>query len=403
MKILQINKFHYPHGGSETVYFNTTNLLIKKGHKVIHFSISDGKNLESTESEFFVVMPNLRQASFVDKIKYSSSFLYNRQSANNLEKLILKEKPDIAHIHLLFNGISISILPILRKHRIPVVMTVHDYRLICPASLLLDRNGNLCEACKGQKYYNCTIKKCSLGNPLNSLLLSVEGYLKDTIIPVHKYVDKFIFVSDFARRKHEQFISEYGLKAEKLFNFTFMKTEIASKHGSYFLYLGRLSREKGISVLLQVAKNLPHCQFVIIGDGPLRSLVEEYNGTNLNYLGFKTGDKLNKIIEEASWVIVPSECYENNPLSIIEPFSIGKPVIGANIGGIPELVTEGVNGFLFESGSQTDLEYKINKASILRIEEYNRLSSNAKKFADEQLSPDNHYNELMSIYNSIIK
>lgn len=403
MKILQINKFHYRHGGSETVYFNTTELLREKGHSVIHFSMQDEKNVDSSESSFFVNMPNLREANLVDKVKNSVSFLYNTQSVNNLEQLILAEKPDIAHIHLLFNGMSVSILPILKKHKIPTVMTVHDYRLICPASLFLDKDGNICEACKGKKYYHCTTKRCSPGNPMNSLMLSMEGYFRDTFFPVYKYVDKFIFVSDFARRKHEQFMPEYEAKAETLFNFTSNKTQITPKYGSYFLYLGRLSREKGISTLLRVAKELPHCQFVIVGDGPLRSVVEEYDGTNLNYLGFKTGDELNKIIEEASWVIVPSEWYENNPLAIIEPFSIGKPVIGANIGGIPELVIESVNGFLFESGNQTDLAYKIKKASILKNDEYNRLSSNAKQFADEQLSPDCHYHELISIYNSIIK
>jgi glycosyltransferase involved in cell wall biosynthesis len=403
MKILQINKFHYRHGGSETVYFNTTELLRAKGHNVIHFSMVDDKNLDSTESAYFVNMPNLRQANLVDKIKHSASFLYNTQSAKNLEQLILAEKPDIVHIHLLFNGMSVSILPILKKHKIPTVMTVHDYRLICPASTFLDKNGNICEACKGKNYYHCTIKRCSQGNPINSLMLSIEGYFRDTFFPIYKYIDRFIFVSDFSLRKHEQFIPRYESKSEMLFNFTTKKTKIEHKFGGYFLYLGRLSIEKGIPSLLKVAKDLPHCSFVIAGSGPLRSLVEEYDGTNLNYVGFKTGDELNKIIEEASWIIVPSEWYENNPLAVIEPFSMGKPVIGANIGGISELIKDDFNGFLFESRNLGDLESKIIKAATLGNNDYAKLSINAKQFADLNLSPDYHYDRLISIYNSIIK
>jgi glycosyltransferase involved in cell wall biosynthesis len=401
MKILQINKFHYRHGGSETVYFNTTELLIEKGHTVIHFSMKDDKNLDSTESAFFVDMPNLRQANLVDKIKHSISFLYNTQSAKKLEELILAEKPDIAHIHLLFNGISVSILPVLRKYEIPIVMTIHDYRQICPASLFLDNKGNICELCQGKKFYNCFSKRCSLGSPINSFMLSAEGYFRDTFFPLHKYIHKFIFVSDFARRKHEQYVPEYASKAETLFNFTSKKEQILHQSGNYFLYLGRLSREKGIATFLEAAKELPDCQFLIAGDGPLRTVVDQYEGNNLRYVGFKTGIELNTIIEKASWIIVPSEWYENNPLAVIEPFSVGKPVIGANIGGIPELVIENVNGFLFESGNSNDLISILKKVSILDEIEYKRFSVSAKQFADEYLSPDGHYGRLIDIYHSI--
>ena len=306
MKILQINKFHYRHGGSETVYFNTTDLLRANGHEVIHFSVADEKNVPSPTANYFVEMPNLRQAGMLDKIKHSASFLYNSQSAKKLEQLILAEKPDLAHIHLLFNGMSVSILPILKKYNIPTVMSIHDYRQICPASLFLDKNGNVCEACKGKHHYHCTTKRCSPGSPINSLMLSIEGYFRDLFFPLYKYIDKFIFVSDFARRKHIQLVPEYESNAVTLFNFTAKKKQIEPKSDGYFLYLGRLSREKGIPTLLQAAKELPDCKFVIAGDGPLRPEVEQYEGTNIEYVGFKTGEELNQIIERASWIIVPS-------------------------------------------------------------------------------------------------
>ena len=402
MKILQINKYHFRNGGTETVYFNTTNLLRKYGHEVIHFSLKNPRNLPSSMANYFIDMPELRRTGLKNKLKYSTSFLYNQESAQNIEKLIIAEKPDIAHIHLLFNGVSLSILPILSKYKIPVIYTVHDYRLLCPASLFLNGNGDICEACRGGKYYNCTLKRCSQGSILNSLMLTVEGYFKDKFFPIGKYVDTFIFVSSFSQKKHISFNKDFQFKSVLLYNFTVKNENIAYVKGDYFLYLGRLSREKGISTLISAAQQLPHVKFKIAGNGPLIKEVQHIS-KNIEYVGFQSGESLKRLINNSNFVIIPSVCYENNPLAIIEAFALGKPVIGANIGGIPELIINGQNGFLFEPGNISDLKYKIMKALELNNSEYQKFSHDSYLFSCNYLSPELYYEALMKIYNKAIQ
>ena len=147
MKILEINKYYYPKGGAETVFFNTIELLQENGHEVIPFCLTNKKNKSSQYAQYFVNFPELSESSILTRAQYTLSFFYNKESASHIESLIIKEKPDIAHIHLLFNGISVSILPVLKKYRIPIVMTVHDYRLICPAYTFTDGKQNICERC----------------------------------------------------------------------------------------------------------------------------------------------------------------------------------------------------------------------------------------------------------------
>ena len=172
MKILQLNKYFYQKGGAETVFFNTISTLENRGHQVIPFAL---KNKKNKYESYFVDYPELSESNIWTKITNIPSFIYNRQAAKQLERLILDKKPDIAHIHLLFNSLSVSILPVLQKYRIPTVMTVHDYRLICPAYTLTNGKGKICELCKDRHFIHCTLNGCSNGNLTNSMLLSLEN------------------------------------------------------------------------------------------------------------------------------------------------------------------------------------------------------------------------------------
>lgn len=144
--------------------------------------------------------PELSESNIWTKITNIPSFIYNRQAAKQLERLILDKKPDIAHIHLLFNSLSVSILPVLQKYRIPTVMTVHDYRLICPAYTLTNGKGKICELCKDRHFIHCTLNRCSNGNLTNSMLLSLENSFRSCFYEPLNYIDKFIFVSKFAQK-----------------------------------------------------------------------------------------------------------------------------------------------------------------------------------------------------------
>ena len=252
MKILQIDKYYYIKGGAETVFFNTINLLEEKGHTAIPFCLKSTKNRQSTYEKYFVDYPELSESSTLTKIKKMPAFFYNKESARKLEELILQEKPDIAHIHLLFNGISVSILPILRKHKIPIVMTAHDHRLICPAYAFTNGKQEICEICKENKqYWRCITNKCSKGNLTNSILLSLDTYFRECFYPPIKLIDRFIFVSKFSQNKHFEANHLFAEKSAHLYNFTPIVQDNNVTKENYFLYFGRISEEKGISTLIK--------------------------------------------------------------------------------------------------------------------------------------------------------
>lgn len=402
MKILQINKYFYRKGGAETVFFNTIKLLEEKGHTVIPFSLQNKKNISSPYSPFFVEYPELSESNLSTKIKNVFKFIYNKEAAENLERLIIKERPDIAHIHLMFNSLSVSILPVLKKHRIPIVMSVHDYRLVCPAYTFIDGKGNFCEKCAGGKFYNCITNKCSGNNLSNSMMLSLDSYFRHFFFSPINYIRKFIFVSNFSREKHIQINNNFKKKSTRLYNFTPSPKETNSVKGDYMFFFGRISNEKGIKTLLEAFKQLPKIQLKIAGTGPLFEELKMWSLPNVEFLGFRSGDDLKKQIMNSSFVIVPSECYENNPMSIIEAYTLGKPVIGSNIGGIPELIEEKKTGMLFTVKSVENLKEILAEADKITDKQYKDMSASAIEFAKNNFSEDNHYEKLISIYKETI-
>lgn len=401
MKVLQIDKYFFMKGGAETVFFNTMNLLRQKGHEVVPFSLKSKKNFPSEYEDYFVDYPELSESSLLTKIKHIPNFIYNKKAASQLDKLLTKEKPDIAHIHLMFNSMSVSILPVLKRHHIPVVMTVHDYRLVCPAYTLKDGKGAFCERCKSGNYYKCITNKCSNNNLPNSVLLSLDSYFRSMFHQPVKLIDKFIFVSKFSQNKHIEIEPAYKLKSTYLYNFTQMKS-INKKRGDYFLYFGRISKEKGIQTLVNAAKQLPNIKLKVLGTGPLLKELKKDLPQNIEFLGFKQGEELIDYIKNAMYVIVPSECYENNPMAIVESTTLGTPIIGSNIGGIPELIDDTHNGFLFKTGSVVNLQEVLSKACNVSDEQYKEISRAASEFAYENFSEESHYQRLMAIYNSVI-
>lgn len=404
MKVLQINSGHYRRGGADVVYLNTTDLLREKGHEVSCFSMKDEKNLPAKEENMFAENMDLRNAGAWQKIKAAPSFIHNRDAAAKLNALLTAVKPDIAHIHLYLGKLSSSILPVLRRHRVPVVFTVHDYRFICPAYLFLDGNNQVCEKCKSGFYLNCTLKKCSEGNLLQSLLLSVDAYYRKYRINPIRYAEQFIFVSDFIRQKHIEFNPAYQAKASLLYNFVPGLEKVNPVHtkGDYFLFYGRLSREKGVDTLIQAAKQAG-IRLKLAGTGSLSEKYSSNPDSRIEFLGHQTGAALWKLVSQASFVLVPSEWYENNPLTILEAYGLGKPVIGSRIGGIPEIVQDGQTGFLFEPGNTNELAERLRKANDMNDTDYQRMSMSARRFANRTFDPETHYQQLIKIYTETIQ
>lgn len=402
MKILLINNFHYRKGGSETVYFNTADILQQHGHKVIFFSCVDEKNAPCLQQDFFI-RPNNR----VSKLKGAIRYFYNMEAKRSIEKLILAEKPDIAHIHLFWGGISPSVLNVLHKYNIPVVHTAHDYRMVCPAYTFRTPNGNICEDCQGKHFYKCIKHRCSKGNLIQSVLMTVEMYERNVFFNPTTKIDGFIFVSEFSRAKHIEYAPAFAeATTTVIYNTTKQPANefLNHKDRRYFLYFGRLSSEKGVATLINAFKELTDMRLVIVGTGEeetrLRELASGFN--NIEFQGYKQGDDLKHIIADASFIIVPSECYENNPMTIIEGYIQGIPVIGSAIGGIPEIIQNGQTGYTFTCRDKNDLIAKIKKASGLSDAEYAQMSISARQFADNNFNEEEHYNKLITFYKQII-
>ncbi|PJA96546.1 MAG: glycosyl transferase [Ignavibacteriales bacterium CG_4_9_14_3_um_filter_34_10] len=396
MRILQINNNHFRKSGTDSVYLNLISLLRDKGHEVIPFSFEDSNNVEEINNKFFI------KKSF-----WSKSFgkFYSHSARKQLEKLITETKPDIAHFHNIIGGISLSILPVLKKHKIPTVVTMHGFKYLCPAYVFIDGKGKICEKCKTGKYINCFLNTCAPEGKLKSLALSLEAYARDLIIPFYKYIDRYIFLSDFYLKKYAEFYPEIASKGVFFYNFINElkeNTEINTSNRDYFLFFGRLDREKGVKTLVSAFSKLPQAKLKIVGTGELTEYVLKNSTSNIEYLGYKNWNELKELIKNSSFIIIPSECYENNPMTIIESYSLGKPVIGSKIGGIPEIVWENETGFLFEMGNVEMLVTTIKKAIETEDNNYSKMSENSFKFATDNFSTELYYQKLIEVYSSLI-
>lgn len=405
MKILQINNNHFIKGGADRVYFNTARLLKEHGHDVQFFSAANPNNVAAEHADKFVPVNDNRQNNFLKKIAGAKDYIYNKDAYKNLSELLAEYKPDIAHLHLFYGGLSGAILKALKKHNIPVVQTLHDYRLLCPANAFLDSHNQICEKCRNKSYYQCATNKCLEGNFFYSSILSIEAYSRKYFIDPLDYVNHFIFVSRFSQQKHIDFDKRYTDKSSHLYNFTSIPEQLTgSGNDNYFLFFGRLSIEKGIGSLLTAAKK-SKIKLKIAGTGPLEKEVIDFakENDNIEFLGHQSGDALTRLIKSAFFIVVPSEWYENNPMTVIEAYALGKPVIGAAIGGIPEIVINNENGFLFRSRDSDDLADVLLKAKQMDNITYEKMCANARRFAEIHFSAEAHYVKLMDVYNQTVK
>lgn len=395
MKVLQINKYPSLKGGTETVLFDTIRLLREHGHEVVLLSTDEG---EVTYTPTYTISYPDRNASLIKRVRNLPSFLYNRFSVKILESVIEKEKPDIAHIHLYHNSFSSSILPVLKRHNIPIVMTLHEYRQICPSYLLLDKNQHICEKCIDGNYFHCMFTQCAKGSFIESTLLTMEMFYRRMFYKTEKYVNKFISPSDFVYRKHLSFNKQIADKSVVIYNPVRVNSLENINKGDYLLYFGRLSREKGIHTLLSAMKQLPNIKLKIVGAGdfPLNNIP-----SNVELLGFKRKEELEPIIRNALYTIVPSEWYETFGLSCTESLLLGTLVIASNIGAIPEIVEHRKNGFLFEAGNVKSLVETISEALLLSGEEYIHMGEIGQQGLSK-FSEDKYIESLISIYEELI-
>lgn len=413
LTVLHINKFHYMRGGSESVYFKTAHILERHGHRSIFFSMKHPENLPCETTNYFVPYIDFNYSSgLVSQLKSAGRLLYSLDTKKHLFKLLDKYLVDIAHLHNIHHQISPSILYELKKRKIPVVMTLHDYKLVC-ASYSMLAGGKVCEECTGGKYFKVLKNRCVKNSLAKSVLSVLEMYLHHKILNIYNNVDIFISPSLFLKNKLE----EMGFKKEIVYLPNFItigeccgepffinkEKEVAKKNS--IVYFGRLSKEKGLITLINAAKLLMQKEkgldIKIIGEGLLKEKlkekvkVEEIN--NVRFLGYLEKEALYQEVHESIAAVLPSEWYENSPMSVLEAFLMGMPVIGARIGGIPELVKDNETGLTFEPGNSKDLASKI-EYMVNNPVKTAEMGEKAEKYVRQELNAEKHYQKLMEIY-----
>lgn len=404
MNLLLINKFFWRKGGSEAVYFEEMDLLRKHGHKIIPFSMKDKRNLSSEYADFFVSNVNFENETvgLLQKLTTAGRIIYSVEAKKKITQLLQKNSVDIAHFHIFQHQISPSVFKPLQNKGVPLVLTLHDLKPICP-SYLMYTQGRICEDCKGNRFYNCVLNKCTKNSVVKSTINMIEMYFHH-LVGYYKSVDMYIAVSEFYRQK----MIEFGFPPEQVTHIpNFIDTDkftYAGLDDGYGLYFGRLSNEKGLNTLLEACSLCPDIPMVITGTGPaereLRNKAESLGLDNITFTGYMSGQDLTDLLEAAAFTVLPSEWYENCPMSVLESLGVGTPVLGSRVGGIPELIDEGQDGLTFEMGNAHDLSEKMRTLFSnpgLRKE----MGVYGANKISERYSPHNHYNLLATVYKNL--
>ena len=390
MKILLVNKFYYRRGGDCIYMLNLEQLLKTHGHDVAVFAMDYPENIETEWKRYF---PN--EIKFTPGVGMLETFMRMfglGEVKRKFNSLLNDFKPDVVHLNNIHTQLSPVIARLAYERGVKVIWTLHDYKLLCPRYDCL-RNGNkVCEECFADKH-KVLEYKCMKNSKLASMLAYKEA-MKWSREKLESYTDAFICPSQFMQHKMAQ--GEFDRKKMYILcNFIDIERTRRDSYDKedYYCFIGRLSFEKGIETLIEAARTLPY-HLKIIGGGPLADILKEKaKGANIEFTGYKEWPEIKEIVGKARFSVVPSEWYENNPLSVIEAQCLGTPVLGANIGGIPELIKEGVNGMCFESRNIMDLKNKIEKMFILNVD-YKQLA----KSSQIRYSSEKHYNELLELY-----
>ena len=403
MRILLVNKFHWLKGGSEKYYFELAELFKENGHEVAFFSMKDEKNISTGCKECFVDKIDLNTGS---KLK-AFEVIYSKRNYNKMMEALEDFKPDVVHVNNFQRQLSASIIKAIKKKNIPIVFTAHDVQAVCPAITMMDNDKCVCEKCKRGKYFNCIKKKCNKGSLLKSIIGAVEGYYYRLSKIYTKKIDYIITPSNFYKTKLvEDGIPESRIQAHHNF-IDLQQYDLNVEDNDFALYFGRLSKEKGVLNLINAFAKLEKGKLYIAGEGPEKENIENIIKENdlqerVKLLGFLNASDMKEMIRKCKFVVVPSIWYENCPYSVMETLAIGKPVVGANIGGIPELVQDNQTGLIYEYNNINDLSEKM-KMLFDDSKLVKKLGKQAKENATKLYGKDKYYKDILEVYKKVVK
>lgn len=358
MKILMVNKFLYPNGGSETYIFKLGKQLEKMGHQVQYFGMEHNGRCVSNNAQQYTRDMDFHTASTIKKLSYPLKTIYSKEAERKIGIVLNDFQPDAVHLNNFNYQLTPSIILAVKKYekkankKIRVIYTAHDYQLICPNHMLYNNN-NICEKCISGSFTECAKNKCIHGSLAKSVTGAAEAIFWKAK-NVYKYLDTVICPTEFMKEKLSA-NPVFKKKTVTLLNFIDGKETEQEKINkkNYVLYFGRFDEEKGVRLLSQ----LKDINLICAGSGNLEEYLNSF--PHIKNVGFKTGKELEKLIKEAACSVYPSVWYENCPFSVMESIMLGTPVVGAAIGGIPELIENGKTGLLFNPADAEDLENKI--------------------------------------------
>ncbi len=401
--LLSVNNYHYYRGGAETVFLRHNELFESIGWRVVPFAMHHPRNLQTAWSRFFI-----------DEIEFGGSYslsqkmlrvprvIYSMQARKRLGGLLNAISPDICHAHNIYHHISPSILSLLRQRGVPTVMTLHDLKIACPAYQMLAHDG-ICERCRGGHYLNVVRHRCIKDSVALSSVVMVEAALHRMLGSYSRFVDRFVVPSRFYAQK----LVEWGFPAgafRHIPNFVDAQAyEPRFEPGERLLYFGRLSREKGLHTLVRAVARVKG-RLTLVGTGTeaesLTRLARQLEA-DVRFAGYLTGPALHAAVREARAVVLPSEWYENAPMSVLEAYALGKPVVGARIGGIPELIQPGITGFQFESADVSSLCRALEDLAATPDARVAEMGRAARTWVAADFSSDAYRERILQVYSEL--
>ncbi len=402
-RLLAINNYFYRRGGAESVFLDHIDLFGAAGWDVVPFAMQHPANLPSPWSGYFVSEIEYGGAGGpLTRARQAAKVIFSLEARRNIRNLIGQARPTVAHAHNVYHHISPSIFGALKAEGVPLVMTAHDLKIACPAYKMLSR-GSVCERCQGGRIHNVLLHRCVKDSAVVSGLVLMETLVHRSLGLYRGTLDRLIAPSRFYRDK----LVAWGWDADRIAHIpNCIDTSDyapAADEGGYFVYAGRLAPEKGLATLLRAAA-LARQKLVLAGTGPeeprLRRLAADF-GADVSFAGHLGKPELNRLIGEALALVLPSEWYENAPVSILEAYALRRPVIGARIGGIPELVADGETGLLVESGHAAGLAEAMVALAELPAARRTAMGAAGRDWVRREFSPDRYRERTLNLYEAI--
>jgi glycosyltransferase involved in cell wall biosynthesis len=399
--LLSINNYYYPRGGSEAVFLEHNRLFEVAGWEVVPFSMQSAQNLPSAWSGQFAP-DDASGFSPLAKLSKAAGAIYSTEAARRIGALIAETRPQIAHAHNIYHHLSPSVLVEAHRRSVPVVLTLHDLKLICPA-YKMHTQGAICEDCRGGALRNVIKNRCIKNSTAMSALVWLESTIHKSLNLYSTTVTRFVVPSRFFLSK----FSEWGVDTSRFVHIPNSVDVEAmpsdGETGKAFVYFGRLVPEKGVGTLIKAAARL-RVPLRIVGTGPeeshLRQLAAELGG-DVEFTGYLTGSALHAAIASARAVVVPSECYENAPISVMEASAMRRCVIGADIGGIPELIREDETGFTFASSSVDALVEVLARVQRLSSATLRSMGMAGREWMRAEFTPSAYFDRMSGLYQEI--